>query len=71
MLEVMSSDDEDNFTSDGEEGKHNVWNFFLDVVAPYNQACLWKVSLKTRCLRGQRCAVIFRWICQEMHALQG
>ena len=34
MLEVMSSDDEDDvISSDHEEGEHNVLNVFLDVVA--------------------------------------
>ena len=32
MLDMLSSEEEDDFFSSGEEGEHNVLNLFLEVV---------------------------------------
>ena len=55
VLEVMPSEDEDDLDSSyDEEGEHNAWNLFLDVVAQDSPSMLVESSLETRSQQRER-----------------
>ena len=54
MLEVMSSEDEDDLFSSDEKGEHDVLYLFVEVVGQSSPGTLVeRVSVTTRNLRGQ------------------
>ena len=53
MLDMLSSEDEDDILSSDEDGEHNAWNLSLDVVGQSRWGMLVDFFLKTRSLRGQ------------------